>query len=253
MSYIFDTRKILHSIFVLYIIFIFMSACTSAKQTSSINDTSANEQRDQSIQNGMPDSEDSIPEETNIAPEILKQYVGTYKLTPDINLMVTLEGDRLMFQSPGQDKIPVYAMSETKFFFKKADDILEFFKDDTGTVSYLVVLQEGVENFASSTKKRLAPVEGTWTTTADGPDGKPLEMIYVFEAFGNMLRGTVSTRLGTGRFTGGKIDGNKISYSIRVDQSTIIETTGTVSGDVIHITHRNGDVEKQFTAKRVDK
>ena len=230
-----------------------MSACTSAKQISSINDTSANRQRDQPIQNSMPDSEDPIPKEISIAPETMKQYVGTYKLTPDLNLMVTLEGGRLMFQSPGQDKIPVYAMSETKFSFEVADDILKFFKDDKGTVSHLVILQEGIESAAPNTdyKKGPAPLDGRWTGTSDGPDGNPLEVNYIFKAIGKMLYGRVYSRLGGGAFSDGKIDGDKISFVFRTDQFTI-ETTGTVSGDVINITQRNGERVIQFIAKRVN-
>ena len=101
-------------------------------------------------------------------------------------------------------------------------------------------------------KKEPAVVDGTWTATADGPDGNPLEATYVFEALGNTLLGTVNTRFGCGPFSEGKIDGDKISFVVRTAQYTI-ETTGTVSGDVINITNRNGERVNQFIAKRVGK
>lgn len=253
MSYLFRARKYWRSILVFYIIFFFVSSCTPVKQTSSINNTSANEQRIQPIQNGMPDSEDAAPKKMSIAPEILKQYVGTYELASDFNVTVTLEGDRLITQAPGQDKIPVYAMSDTKFFYKVADATVEFFKDDKGIVSHLLILQDGrFESFAPNTGYKKGPLTGTWTATADGPDGNPLEVTYVFEALGKALIGTVRTRLGGGPFAEGKIDGDKISFVVRLDASTTIETTGTVSGDVINFTQRNGERVIQFTAKRVD-
>ena len=43
---------------------------------------------------------------------------------------------------------------------------------------------------------------------------------------------------------------NKISFVANTGQS-IIETTGTVSGDEIRFSQQNGDDVKQFTAKRV--
>lgn len=101
--------------------------------------------------------------------------------------------------------------------------------------------------------KKPAHVEGTWTATLNGPDGNPIELTYVFDVIGNTLLGTVNTRLGGGSFAEGKIDGNKISFIARPGPSTIIETTGTVSGDVINFTRRNGDNVKEFIARRVDK
>ena len=94
------------------------------------------------------------------------------------------------------------------------------------------------------------PITGTWTGTVDGPDGNPLEVTYVFDAIGNMLLGTVNTRLGGGPFEEGKIDGNKISFVSRPGPSTIIEMTGTLSGDVINMTQKKGDDVKKFTLER---
>ncbi len=98
-------------------------------------------------------------------------------------------------------------------------------------------------------KKKSSAVDGTWTATADGPDGNPLEATYEFEAIGKELFGTVSTRLGGGSFSEGKIDGDKISFVARYGETTI-EWNGTVFGDEINFTQRNGERVKQFTAKR---
>ncbi len=98
--------------------------------------------------------------------------------------------------------------------------------------------------------KKPAPVEGTWTATLDGPDGNPIELTYVFDAIGNTLLGTVNTRLGGGSLAEGKIAGKKISFIARPGPSTIIEMTGTLSGDVINITKKNGDTVTKFTLKR---
>jgi hypothetical protein len=86
--------------------------------------------------------------EITVPPTILAQYVGTYELAPNFHIMVTLEGNQLMVQASGQPKIPVFASSEKKFFYKVVDAQIEFFKDDKGAVSHLVLYQNNREGKA---------------------------------------------------------------------------------------------------------
>ncbi len=83
--------------------------------------------------------------EIAVSPRILAQYVGTYELRPGFDLVITLEGDRLMSQATGQGKIPLFAESETKFFPKVMDAGIEFLKDEKGAVTRLVLHQGDVE------------------------------------------------------------------------------------------------------------
>ena len=66
--------------------------------------------------------------------DTLAQYVGTYRSSPDVVLIVTLEGSQLMVERSGSPKTPVFAQSETTFFFKDIEDRLEFLKNATGAV-----------------------------------------------------------------------------------------------------------------------
>ena len=70
-----------------------------------------------------------------LRPQVLQQYVGVYELAPTFKISVTVEGSQLMAQATGQPKLPVYASSETKFFYKVVDAQIEFFKDDKGAVT----------------------------------------------------------------------------------------------------------------------
>ena len=56
--------------------------------------------------------------EITVSPEILKQYVGTYELTPTFSIAMTLENGQLMSQATNQQKLPLFAESETMFFLK---------------------------------------------------------------------------------------------------------------------------------------
>lgn len=83
--------------------------------------------------------------EIAVSPKILAQYTGTYELQPGFDLVITLEGDQLVSQATGQDKIPLFAESETKFFPKVMDAEIEFLKNDTGVVTHLMLHQGSAE------------------------------------------------------------------------------------------------------------
>ena len=92
--------------------------------------------------------------------------------------------------------------------------------------------------------------DGIWEGTVPGPDGNPLVITYIFEAEEENLEGYVSTELGGGPFSKGKIEGNRISFSVeRADD--IVYVDGTLSGDVINMTQKKGDEVKKITLKRV--
>ena len=86
-----------------------------------------------------------------VSPAILAKYVGTYELMPNFDIVMTLEGGQLMTQATGQSKFPLFAESETKFFLKVVDAVVEFFSDEKGDVTHLILHQGGRD--AKGTKK----------------------------------------------------------------------------------------------------
>ncbi len=81
--------------------------------------------------------------EIKLSPAALKQYVGDYQLAPGAVLSVTLEGDHLETQLTGQQRIPIFAESENRFFLKVVDAQLEFTKDASGKVTQVILHQGG--------------------------------------------------------------------------------------------------------------
>lgn len=81
--------------------------------------------------------------EIKVSPEILKQYVGTYELTPKFSLAITLEDGQLISQGTNQEKVPMFAESETMFFLKLVDAQIEFVKNEKGEVTNMVLHQNG--------------------------------------------------------------------------------------------------------------
>jgi CubicO group peptidase (beta-lactamase class C family) len=77
----------------------------------------------------------------SLSPEILKQYVGTYEIQPGVDVMITLEGNQLFTQVEGQQKFPLFAESENKFFLKVVDSQHEYIKNDKGVVTHVIIHQ----------------------------------------------------------------------------------------------------------------
>jgi CubicO group peptidase (beta-lactamase class C family) len=77
------------------------------------------------------------PQHTEITVPVstLSKYAGSYQLRPGIELTVTLDGDHLMAQLSGQPKFPIFAESETRFFYKIVEATLEFQSDAGGAVT----------------------------------------------------------------------------------------------------------------------
>jgi Domain of unknown function (DUF3471)/WD40-like Beta Propeller Repeat len=85
--------------------------------------------------------------EVPVAREILESYAGTYTLSGR-NVTLALDGDRLTYQAEGA-RVPLFAESETTLFFKTTNGDFEFFRDDTGTVSYFLVYTDGSPRLAT--------------------------------------------------------------------------------------------------------
>ncbi len=95
--------------------------------------------------------------EVTVSPDTLAKYVGVYELAPGFDLAVTLEGTQLMTQATGQPKLPVYAEAQNKFFLKVVDAQLEFFADDKGKVTHVMLHQNGLDMKAMKKSDKVAP------------------------------------------------------------------------------------------------
>jgi serine-type D-Ala-D-Ala carboxypeptidase/endopeptidase len=85
----------------------------------------------------------SAPVEIRVPPDLLKRYVGDYQLAPGFVLTVTLEGDQLMSQATGQQKVQIFPTSENEFFLKAVNAQISFITDASGNVEKLVLHQGG--------------------------------------------------------------------------------------------------------------
>ncbi|HTT63132.1 MAG TPA: hypothetical protein VMG35_14860 [Bryobacteraceae bacterium] len=100
-----------------------------------------------------------------------------------------------------------------------------------------------------------ADVTGTWTGTISGPNGD-FSLTYTFKQDGDKLTGTVTGPTDPIPIADGKVDGDKISFSVSVDMggNTVKFTSkGTIKGDEITLTTTNDggmDMGGEMTLKR---
>jgi 3-oxoadipate enol-lactonase len=78
----------------------------------------------------------------DVPVDVLQSYVGTYAWR-DRGLTVRFDNGHLVAQAPGQANAPLFAESETKFFFRTSDVEVEFTKDPKGKVTRAVIYQDG--------------------------------------------------------------------------------------------------------------
>nr|MBA3484765.1 serine hydrolase [Pirellulales bacterium] len=87
-------------------------------------------------------------ETVEVALDTLKSYEGTYAITPQFALTVSVEDDKLMVQATGQSKFEVYAQSPTKFFYKVVDAQLTFEPGKNGKAAQVTLHQNGLDQKA---------------------------------------------------------------------------------------------------------
>jgi CubicO group peptidase (beta-lactamase class C family) len=78
-----------------------------------------------------------------VDPAVLARYVGQYELTPALIFDIGLVDGQLTAQLSGQPRFPIYAESETKFFYRVVDAAITFEADERGEAIALVLHQNG--------------------------------------------------------------------------------------------------------------
>ncbi len=81
-----------------------------------------------------------------LSPAMLDRLVGEYELGPELVFTVTRAGDKLMAQITGQNKLEVFAKSETRFFYRAVEAELEFSSFEQGHATKLTLIQNGEES-----------------------------------------------------------------------------------------------------------
>jgi CubicO group peptidase (beta-lactamase class C family) len=84
----------------------------------------------------------------DIAPALLSEYAGTYRMTDaPIDNVIAIKDGHLTTKLADQPALDLFGESETKFFLRAVDAQVEFFRDPTThAVNRLVLYQNGMEH-----------------------------------------------------------------------------------------------------------
>jgi CubicO group peptidase (beta-lactamase class C family) len=92
---------------------------------------------------GLPYTIPKVKEEVKVNKSLLKNYEGEFELAPGFSITIRLDGETLKARATGQEEFPVFAESETMFFYKVVEAKIEFVKDSSGKVSSIILHQGG--------------------------------------------------------------------------------------------------------------
>lgn len=74
---------------------------------------------------------------------LLGSYAGVYEIRPGHTVTFRLIDGALTAQPSGREPMPVFAESETKFYFEAVDTEIEFARGEDGRVTHLVMKRDG--------------------------------------------------------------------------------------------------------------
>jgi CubicO group peptidase (beta-lactamase class C family) len=76
-----------------------------------------------------------------LAPSVLARYAGEYQFANGQTMTVKVEGGQLALHPTGGNALPFQAESETRFFVRDLNLVIEFVRDAAGNVAEFVMLQ----------------------------------------------------------------------------------------------------------------
>ena len=94
-----------------------------------------------------------------------------------------------------------------------------------------------------------ADVTGKWKASMDGQNG-PSEVTFTFQVTDGKLTGTAAGPQGEAPITEGKVEGDKINFTIEAGQFKAV-ISGTVSGDEMKLSGQVNERPFELAAKRV--
>jgi hypothetical protein len=92
-------------------------------------------------------------------------------------------------------------------------------------------------------------VSGAWKASMQSPDGQSMELVFNLKADGAKLTGTVTSPMGELPISEGKVDGDKIEFTVETEQFKVVHK-GTFSGDTMKLNVDMGGQTMEMTAKR---
>ena len=95
--------------------------------------------------------------EVAVDPKLFDGYAGAYELAPGLVMSITREGDHLMAQLTGLQKVELFAESNKDYFVKVVDVQITFVTGADGRATSMVVHQNGLDEPAKRIEDAALP------------------------------------------------------------------------------------------------
>jgi hypothetical protein len=98
-----------------------------------------------------------------------------------------------------------------------------------------------------------ADITGKWTAETKGRDGETRTQTFNLKQDGAALTGTVSSQMGDSAISEGKVDGDNISFVVKMERNgneIKMPYTGKVNGNEIQFKRESPRGAQEFTAKK---
>jgi len=117
-----------------------------------------------------------IPPETTITEETPQKYRGTYQVSDDFIIYVTVENNKLRAQPKGQPKSILYPENENSFYVQEINGYIHFEENTLDQIDTLILKNQGQIIKA----KRIYPTWGIiGSATATGWEGVDIELAKI--------------------------------------------------------------------------
>jgi alpha-galactosidase len=106
--------------------------------------------------------------------------------------------------------------------------------------------------FLSAPFLSAADLSGIWVSSTKQPDGHTDRQVIVLQQTGSQLTGKIERAWGNFKIQQGSVDGNRFTLTARTGDGYTINCDGTLEGDQLHVTVREGENKPyDFVATRV--
>ncbi|MEO8129019.1 MAG: hypothetical protein ABJF23_18155 [Bryobacteraceae bacterium] len=98
-----------------------------------------------------------------------------------------------------------------------------------------------------------ADITGKWTAETKGRDGETRTQTFDLKQDGSTLSGTVSTPMGENKISDGKVDGDTVSFVVKMERNgneMKMPYTGKISGNEIQFKVESPRGTREMTAKK---
>ncbi len=98
--------------------------------------------------------------EVQLDSEVVSRYVGAYRISDDLQEILTVEDGKLYTQRSGRRKRQALPASTTTFFYKNSLTYFELVLDPSGNLTHMLIYENGADEPKEAQRVSDQPLVG---------------------------------------------------------------------------------------------